>query len=234
VTRSNGGSEVNIVTEKAPRSLRYSVLDVTPGSPLEFELEIINPHEPMHPDKLRALKAWLCGSLNYKKLVIQHADFRDYYFNCILNSPEDIYIGGGYRGVKVTCVCDSGGAWQNEKTKPYPLYSGGTIIFNNESDSNDYLYPIISFEMSDGESQFSICNKSDNNRLTEFAGLYSGETITVNGRTGEIKSSSGLLRVSNFNKNFLRLKRGRNVLECSPGTDCLTITFQNFRRLGGG
>ena len=60
-----------------------------------------------------------------------------------------------------------------------------------------------------------------------------GETITVNGRTGEVISSLGTIRINNFNAHFLRLVHGLNTLKCTGKVSNLKLTYENFIRIGG-
>lgn len=230
--RFTGGSEMDYTTDRAARSLRTIYLAAVPSEVLEFDLEVICERE-LNTQQVEAVKSWLFGHIEPKKLQIMRSDLHDVYFNCLLNEPEDIEIDG-YNGWKFTVVCDAGGAWEEPKSYSYtPAATNGRIVFQNKSGNNDYTYPSISFTLGAQATEFSITNESDNNRVCKFTGLTGGETITVDGETKIITSSLGVARLSCFNKNFLRLRRGMNVLVCNGDVANLTITVQNFRRMGG-
>lgn len=223
---------MELITDRATRSMRNNLIGTVPSGVLEFELEVMCEHE-VSSFQSHMIKSWLFGQLKYKKLFILNGDMNDVYFNCILNDPEDIQINGN-NGWKFTVICDSGGAWELPKTKKYmPNAVNGKIIFNNTSGSNDYYYPDIKFVLGQLETGFTIVNQSDSNRAFTFSGLSGGETISIDGETKMITSSLNLNRLSKFNKNYFRLVRGVNVLICTGQIDYVEITTQNFRRMGG-
>ncbi len=230
--RYAGGSRRELITGKPPRSQRHILLGAVPKERLEFDLEIVSTNGPIHPRKMRYIKAWLCGQPQFQPLYIQHPDFADYYFNCLCLNPEDICVDG-YNGLRVTVSCDAGGAWSNRKSKTWKLPSGGNVVFANESDDGDYLYPNVSFKLTGSATAFSITNRTDANRVFSFSGLTAKESITVNGDTGEIISPLGINRLPSFNKNYLRLLPGANALQLSAGAEQLTLEYRNFIRLGG-
>lgn len=220
------------VTDRAVRSLKTKFLSSIPSQILEFDLEIVCENE-INLFQANMIKSWLFGQITPKKLFIINNELSNVYFNCLLNNPEDIQINGN-NGWKFTVVCDAGGAWELPKTTaftPGPVDSAITI--NNLSGNNDYTYPTVKFTLSENETDFSIKNTSDNNRTFLFSGLSGGETISIDGDTKIITSSISVNRLGNFNKNFLRLKRGANHLVCNGSISSLEITTQNFRRLGG-
>lgn len=230
--RYPGGSSMSFETDKAPRSLKTKILGAFPSDVLNFDIEMFfeDDKNPTTLFQEHMIKSWLFGQLGYKRLCILNDELSDVYFNCVLNDPEDIKINGN-NGFKCTVVCDSGGAWEFPRTKRYSPISGSTIIINNISGNNDYMYPTISFSSKGGS--FSITNNTDNNRVFEFTNLVSDEVITVNGDTKAITSSQGISRIKNFNKNYFRLLRGANSIEFAGDINWIDITTQNFRRLGG-
>jgi len=231
--RYTGGSSMELITDRATRSLKHTLLGSVPSSVLEFDLEFFF-EEPVNLFQEHIIKSWLFGQIQYKKLFILNNDeLSDVYFNCVLNDPEDIKINGN-NGFKCTVVCDAGGAWEMPKTKTYtPTASGLSFIYNNTSGNNDYTYPTVKFTLNSTATGCTITNASDNGRVFEFTELTGGETIEINGDTGIIISSLGVNRLGHFNKNFLRLVRGANRLNCSGDIASLSLTVQNFRRLGG-
>lgn len=231
--RYTGGSTSTVKTEKAPRSLKYVIQDVDQTGVLTFDLELVSDR-PLNSYEVNVLHSWLFGKSGYRKLNIQAPDYSGFYFNCYMNSPEDYYIQDGFNGMKFNVVCDAPGAWEEPKIFSFKPADGSTIIINNTSASNDYVYPIVEFTLSSG-TEFAITNMTDDeNRPFSFSGLTSGEMCAVNGETGEITSSLGLNRVGCFNKKFLRLLPGRNELKCAGSVSSLKIMYANFVRLGAG
>lgn len=229
--RYDGGSSMEFITDRATRSLRTKILGATPSKPLEFELEVMCEYKLSTAQSV-LVKDWLFGHLNYKKLQIMQEDLSGYYFNCVLNNPEDIQINGN-NGWKFKVICDAGGAWEKPRTLHFVPTSGGTIVVNNQSGNNDYTYPSVSFTLASNETSIALINQSDNNRQFSFTGLTGGETITIEGDTKIVHSSLGANRLGNFNKKFLRLVRGANIIKVDGNLSSLDITIENFRRLGG-
>lgn len=227
-----GGSENNLTIDKATRSQRHTLLSVSPDDPLEYDIEVV-ALKPLQPYEVNAVHAWLCGQLGFKKLVIQAPEYAGMHFNCVFNEPDDYYIKAGTNGFNLTMTCDAGGAWSDAKTVTFTPTDGGTITVNNRSASYDYLYPTVEFTL-DGGTEFSIINTTDSvTREFKFTELADGETITVNGRTGEVMSSLSTIRINHFNAHFLRLVHGLNTLKCTGKVSNLKLTYENFIRIGG-
>lgn len=90
-------------------------------------------------------------------------------------------------------------------------------VFNvRDPKSNQfYYYPILEFELVNNSTSFTIQNLSDGGRITSFTGLSQQEYLRINNKLQQIESSTGQYRLKNFNKNWFRLVRGRNVLKVS-------------------
>lgn len=229
--RYEGGSSMELVRSRSARGLKTKILGATPSNPLEFELEVMCEYE-LGTVQTMVVKDWLFGHLKYKKLQIMREDLSGYYFNCILNNPEDIQINGN-NGWKFTVVCDAGGAWENPQTIHFEPTDESIIMINNTSGNNDYTYPSVEFTLAESGADFALINQSDDNREFAFTGLTGGETITISGETKIVRSSLGANRLGNFNKKFLRLIRGVNIVKVVGDISSLDITITNFRRLGG-
>lgn len=232
--RHAGGSAMEYVTDKPMRSQKYHLLGAYPSKALEFEIEILyKGQDCLSFEKEHIVKSWLFGQLNWQRLVIQSPEFSDLYFNCVLKDPEDIRIKGA-NGWKCTVVCDAGGAWHNPEVASFTIDGATPVIFVNKSDDNDYLYPAMSFTTAEG-GDLSIVNETDDDREALFESLLANEVIEIDSNRRVTSSIAGrdYLVLQNFNKNFLRLRRGPNKLAVSGVSGTLTITYQNFVRLGG-
>lgn len=58
--------------------------------------------------------------------------------------------------------------------------------------------------------------------------------MTLDNLYGFISSDTGLRRVANFNKVFLKMDKGMNDLVISTNISKLKIKYQNAKRIGGG
>jgi len=66
-----------------------------------------------------------------------------------------------------------------------------------------------------------------------FTGLSAGEVLTVDCARGILSSSTGLRRMSNFNKKFVKLVHEENVLVLNGDISSLVITHQEAVKVGG-
>lgn len=229
----SGGSEMELIEDQAPHSLKKYLLGAFPNKPLEFEMAVYS-EEPIADYKAQVIKKWLFGyPSKYRKLFIIKEGIKDVFYECYLNAPQDKIINGN-NGWTFTVHCNAGGAWENERTARYTPANGATITFNNVSGSNDYMYPKVKFKMSSAGA-FSITNANDSNRVFQFTDLTANEIITCDGETGVITSDNAAAhRFSNFNKKYLRFVSGINALTCTGSVEYVEFIYNNFRRLGGG
>jgi phage-related protein len=72
----------------------------------------------------------------------------------------------------------------------------------------------------------SITNLDDSNRVFSFTGVSPNEVLTVNNSLQTISSSTGLIRLSYFNKHFLRLVPGVNRLRIQGNVGSVAMTTQ--------
>ena len=181
--------------------------------------------------------SWLFGQNTYKKLQIMQADISSFYFNCILTEPKSVYVGNMNFAYKCTVICDSPWAKEFSKTLTQTYTGGGTIdedfTFYNDSANADYLFPSVTFTLNGIGSQFTITNESDSDRQFYINGLSPNEKITVDNDRQILSSSSGLYRMSTFNKHWLRLIPGANNLNIAGAISEFTMTTSMARKIGG-
>lgn len=200
---------------------------------LEFTLEITSP-DPMDVRTASVAKKWLFGRLERKQLQIVQNDFTDVYFNCHLVEPEEMKVGNKIHGFSCTVHCDSPFAWEYERTLT-KTYSDDEIFdefyFYNDSDDDDYLYPKIQVTINASGGTFSILNITESRTLT-FTDLQANEVITLDNNRNILTSSSGLLRMSNFNKTWMRFIQGANQIRITGNVASAVFTYQFARKVG--
>jgi len=230
-----GSSNVELYVESLYRKSKNYLLGAKQSPALEFDVSFNSPREITSPD-IGHIQSWLFGHSQYKKLQILQSDMQDVYFNCFLTNPQVNKVGNIIRGVKATVVCDSPFAWTFPRTKTYSFTDADVnsiVDFYNLSNDNDYNYPSLEITANEFGGDFSISVSQDNDRLFEFTGLTSGEIITINNELGTISSSTALRRLSNFNKNWFRLVKGRNTITFSGSLSQVDMTYQFARKVGG-
>lgn len=227
------GSGVEIITDTVRRNPQLLYLGGKQSPPLEFGIEVIFD-EPVDIFVLTQMKDWLGGEISFKELQICAEYFEGFHFNCYIVLEEDLIYNGGYRGVKATVHCDAPWAWESEEEKRYDLdpQKSNAIIFNNLSADTELLRPIMTFQVNES-GDFTLYNKTTG-KTTKFTNLQAKEVVSVDNLYGFIESSTGLRRVENFNKVFLKLAKGVNDLIVGPNVNTLIIQYQNAKRVGGG
>jgi hypothetical protein len=102
------------------------------------------------------------------------------------------------------------------------ITGSGTIVINNLSNAFQYYQPEIEITVNSGTS-VSFTNTTDDNRVTSFSGLTTGEVLYVNNEKKQLISSTSNYRYDGFNKNWLRLVQGVNTISVTGNA---TIMFR--------
>lgn len=232
---TTGSSDVELYVENIYKKSRNYLLGTTQSPALEFDVSFNSPREITSPE-LGEIQAWLFGHSQYKKLQIVQSDMHDVYFNCFLKSPRVHKVGNIIRGIRATVVCDSPFAWTFPRTKTFSFTDADvnqTIDFFSISDDNDYYYPSLVVTMNEFGGDFNMSVSQDNGRLFEFTSLVPSEILTINNDLGIISSSTALKRLSNFNKNWFRLVRGKNSITFTGAISQVDMTYQFAKKMGG-
>ena len=130
--------------------------------------------------------------------------------------------------------CNAPWGWQNQVTvtKSYGVDPvSDSFVFDNTSDNADYLYPDLVITMNTTGGTVTITNNSDSARIFQFTSLTANEVITVKNDIQSISSSLSLLRMSNFNKNWLRFIQGKNNIDVAGNFSSLVFTYDPARKL---
>ena len=232
---SPAGSDVTIFQKWIYRKPKTYHFGNSQNTPLEFDLTVGSFNPLIGVDRSRVSK-WLLGRGSFLKLQICQDDIQDVYFNVICTSATNVYVGNVQRALKLHFVCDSPWGWTFPRTLSY-TFTGDEIKnfvtdIYNDSDDNGYTYPSVEFTLNSIGNSFSIENYSDNNRIFAFTGISPNETVTVDNYLQIVESDTGLLRLSNFNKNWFRLVKGRNNVRIISGIGVVSIIYSFARKIG--
>lgn len=217
-----------------PCNNRFVLQGVKPKEPLSFDIEFVcdNSNQAITDLQSRNIIKWLFDRQSYHKFEIFNKDYAGVYFNCYFTKPEVIQAGVGIIGYKCTVICDSPWAWETDKQTVYNITS--TPCFQNyicNSDYEDYLIPNnVQITCGTTGGTVSITNIQDNNRIFQFTGLSPNEVISVD-NFGQITSSTGNKRFSNWNGKILRFVNGVNTLNITGNITKLVIDYNNPRRV---
>lgn len=181
---------------------------------LEFNITVSPLENKWTPEFKRKIGKWL-GQNSYKEFQTYDDLGKYYYAKCVNAANLNTVDERGY--LELTFRTNSPYAYSPVHIVSYNLLSnpveGTTINVVNESNIDDYFYPKIEFILDGTETDFSITNLSDNNRLFEFTELTGGETVSIdNYRQIILSDIPEEYRLKYFNKNWLRLLYGENSL----------------------
>jgi hypothetical protein len=234
-SEGNAGSDVEILEKRIFRKSKSYHFGNYFNKGLEFELTV-GSFNPLTGVDRSVIEGWLLGRGSYLKLQIVEDDIADCYLDTIFTSATNYYVGNVQQGVTLKGISNSPWFYTFPQTLTYN-FAGNEIKnfyfdFYNSSADQSYLFPEVEFTLNSIGNSMSISNANDSNREFLFSSVLPGETITVNNLLQTIVSSTGLLRLTNFNKNWLRFVKGRNYLHVISGIGELKITYQFARKIG--
>jgi phage-related protein len=227
---SSASNQMEVYDRRIYRRATPFFYGLSPSENLSFDISINSLGEDIDTEKSKIIQAWLFSQRTYKKLFIIQPDMTNSYYNCFFNNPEIVQVGSAIRGYKATVVCDSPYGWKYPKTLTNN-YTGVTVdstftFYNSSDDKGAYLYPSLVLTMNTTGGTITITNESDSFRVTSFTGLSASEVITIDSSLQILTSSTGLNRMSNFNKKFLRLVPGVNNIRVQGNIQKLEMTYQ--------
>lgn len=226
---------VEPVTSKPARLNRFYYGGAKFETQPSFTFTILS-ESPIPDSFRREIITWLLGRGEYKELIVNQNDLEGYTYRCVFTSVNIIYVRGYCCGFTVTALFDSPYAYGTPtKVSVKGTGTAQTVTIINNSDVLDgYVYPKVSFQATSAVSDkaISIVNQTDNPvRAFEFSTLTANEQITVDNELKIITSSVSGDKVSSFNKNWLRLRKGANKLSVTiNGT--ATIECPNYVLIG--
>lgn len=237
-----GSADIEVISQRVLRKSRPYYLGRIEKAPLEFSLTFGRAQTISAMDR-DLISNWLFGRSEYKKLYILQDDMNGAYFNCFLAEPKPVYIGGINYAFECTVTCDSPYAYSYPKITSGSYGASGsgvevdTFRIYNYSSEDNYLYPDISFKMKSSGSYITLINQNDDNREFTFgisgSPLAGEEEISVDNDLQIIESSTGLRRVSHFNKNWFRLVPKMNVVTLEGPVDWISIRRTERFKIGG-
>ena len=209
---------------------------VQQSNPLEFDVTF-NSLTELTAEDARIISRWLFGQQSFQKLQIMQYDLQNIFFQCFLTKPMTLYVGNTIRGFQAHVVCNAPWGFEYPKTTTYTYTTPNvnvTTIINNTSDNNFYTYPsMVITTGAFANADINITNTTDNSRLFSFSGMSAGEVLTVNNDLQIISSSTGLLRLSNFNKHGFRFLQGVNSVNIQGEIASVSFTYSPARKVGG-
>lgn len=237
ISNSMGSYEVDIKEAKIFRRPTAYFYGTTSIPHLEFNMSCLSEQE-LTAEDFEGVQKWLFGSSTYKTLQIDQYDMQSVVFYALLNSPEIIRVGNKIMGCSFNVVCNSPFGFNFPQTVIYS-YTAAVVnatesFYNSSDDTSNYLYPSMVITMNNTGGNLTITNLQDNNRIFELTDLEPNEIITIDNSFQTISSSTGLKRLSHFNKHWMRLVPYLNTLHIQGNVENIDMTYSNIvKKLGG-
>lgn len=237
INSSMGSFDVTLYEQKIYRKQTPYFFGATGVPHLEFDMSCFSEQE-LTAEDFEGVQRWLFGSTSYKTLQIVQEDMQEVVFYAILNSPEIIRVGNIIMGCKFHVVCNSPYGFKYPQTVVYTytasIVDANEIFYNASDDISNYLYPTTVITMNNIGGDITITNSDDVNRVFEFTDLQPNEVITIDNSLQTISSSTGLKRLSLFNKHFLRFVPNVNHLHIQGNVLSISNTFSLIvKKIGG-
>lgn len=182
--------------------------------PLEFELTIAKTTAWDESSK-EDIVSWLYQG-EYKPF--QTADNLNVVYYCMpIGASQRFDNGSGDGYITIKFRCDSPYPYKYPETiQTFDLttITEPTIIsMTNSSNIEKWVYPEIEIISVDGGT-VQLLNAEDTDRIFIIDNLQAGETVYVDNRKKRIETDvPSIYRLGDFNKNWLRLNKGENLIE---------------------
>ena len=203
-----------ITTAKTKGMKRFYATNIDYSEPPEFDITMIS--EAVIPEiHKREILAWLNSGNDFQKLEItKDGSTESYYYMCKLTDIREVKVNGYCVGYTVKAVLDS--YYQYGKSTSVKLsnnnYTEHSISITNQSDIiDDYVYPQITFKLNNSGTIKIVNETDDSTREFIFTDIPANKEIIIDNDLKIINGDGAFL--SNFNKKWLRLKRGKNNLK---------------------
>ena len=225
-----------ISTAKPARSKKFFYQGVDYANAPTMQFSVVS-QEPLSDILQSEILTWLEGRKGFKKLTIHQAGLDDFYYNCIFTVSEIIYFAGYCIGFNLTANFDS--PYMYGKSTVITKTGTGTTalsvdITNKSTTRDEYVYPKVVFTTTSylsGTKNISIFNTTDDvSREFTFSGISTNNTVTVDNELKIISATSGTDLLSKFNKNWLRLRPGKNTLSIKLNGQ-ITITCPHYEKI---
>lgn len=228
--------DIKIHSEKLFRRSNEFLYATEINPVLEFPVTFTTDSGDLSGVDVENVGKWLFGRKNYAKLKILQYDISDVIYTCLLVKPQIIRVGNLVRAIN--CVVHCKDAWGVTESKTFnytfsPPCVNIPITNKNRSDDTSYTYPTLIITMSGAGGDVSLTNTSDASRIFSFTGLLANEILTVNNDLQILSSSTGLRRLSNFNKKFFRLVNGTNTILVNGAVSSIVVQYPLAKKIGG-
>ena len=227
---------------KTNRQSKFHPLKQTIEKPSEIPISICS-ETPLSRNQLDQIDSWLFrNDGKFRKLRINQEDMEGYYYNCRLINLSGDTFANNIHVINAVMQCDSIYAWANPQTRVINITSTPTNFKFTNISSEDMLKPVYTIKVGmvygllGGEilnNRYIKITDTTTNEYMELSGLLDNEIIKIDTEHEIItsdKRTSGVLDL--FNKNFMRLSRGKHEFLIEGDILEFKMMYQNARKIG--
>lgn len=229
----SAGGETELITEKTPRSNKFHIISQEYSKPQSFTFQIVNTDgSNIDAAKERSLKKWLCKRGKYFSFQIDDERFNNIILEVNISNPQLIKVVNVV-GMEFTVNCKSSFGYSPTVKKKHDITTNGQHIkLFIVNDDDDYIYPDIVIKAKE-DCNLTITNSTEvAHREFVINNIKANEEITILGSLPDISTSRANHAIwSDFNKRWLRLIDGTNILTVSNKCT-ITISYSEPRKVG--
>lgn len=229
----SAGGETELITDKTPRSNKFHIISQEYSKPQSFTFQIVNiDGSNIDAAKERSLKKWLCKRGEYFPFQIDDDRFHDVILEVNISNPQLIKVVDSV-GMEFTVNCKSSFGYSPIIKKKSDITTNGQQIkLFITNDDDDYIYPDMVIKANE-DCNLTIANSTEvAHREFVINNLKANEEITILGSLPDISTSRTNHAIwSDFNKRWLRLIDGTNILTVSNKCT-ITLSYSEPRKVG--
>lgn len=234
------GGTYEIKKDVIPSKKTFQLYESNITEPTTFNLIFMHCNcdsEYIELDEQYAIMDWLIFENEYKWLQINTEGYENILFRAKFYNPQIKTIGSKVFAMTFTCMLDGGHAYSEEIIKKHNVTPDNNTftICNNSSFKSMYIYPTVQIVVGENTDTIEIENLSEpNSDRHKFIinNLQEGDHIFVDGENKIMyKEASNDSLLQDFNKQWLRLKQGNNIIKIT-GNVTITITYHEKRMVG--
>lgn len=232
---TSGDENRNLVTSKSIFKDTFDLHYVNDDSPLEFDFILVKVDEDnryIDANDERYLKKWLLKNKR-EWLFFEQDDLYDTGYFCIINTIEKVDVSTYTAAYRCHVICDSSHAWTSLKKKNYTCVDTLTFNFNSSVDYDDYiLYPSLTIKPTSITAETITIKNNTTDETITLDNCIDTETIFLDCKTDKIKSSSGRIMLTDWNKKTIGFQEGNNSVSLT-GNFTMEMNYRLPVRVGG-
>lgn len=229
----SAGMQTELTTYLNKRNGTFDITEQNYSEPISFTLQIVNKDfADFNVIREREIKNWLCKRGVYSWFNVDVPGYEQIFWKMNIFNPKLKYLGQVI-GMEFECTLDSPWGYSPLIKKTFQITnSNKNIALYINSDEDEYIYPLMTIKMN-SYGTLEIKNSTEvEHRIFSLVNTVVGETIMLDNNTPDILSSQNGRNIYNdFNKHWIRLVNGQNILTSNLNCD-ITFEYREIRKAG--